>query len=115
MGSIGFVKDSGKINNSLDRWIAHCSGQNLGGESSIGQLKHSLICFNAELRRHALQSLLENLDLLRSILNLCLFLVKDGLLPEMLMHLRKDMSRTESASFKSIGWLTAKPIEEPIQ
>ena len=78
MGSIGFVKDSGKINNSLDRWIAHRSGQHLGGESGIGQLKHSLIGCDAELRRQALQSLLENLD-------------------------------------KSIGWLTAKLIEEPIQ
>ena len=65
MESIGFVKDSGKINNSWDRWIAHRSGQYLRGESGIGQLKHSLIGFNAELRRHALQSLLENLDLLR--------------------------------------------------
>ncbi|MEY4807019.1 MAG: hypothetical protein RLZZ206_1408 [Cyanobacteriota bacterium] len=78
MGSIGFVKNSGKINNSLDRWIAHRSGQHLGGESGIGQLKHSLIGFDAELKRHALQSLLENRD-------------------------------------KSIGWLTAKLIEEPIQ
>ena len=115
MGSTGFVKDSRKINNSLDRWIAHCSGQNLGGESGIGQLKHSLIGFNAELRRHALKSLLENLDLLRYILNLCLFLVKDGLPPEMLIHLRKDMSRTESANIKLIGWLAAILIAEPIQ
>jgi hypothetical protein len=67
---VGFVKDSGKINNSWNRWIAHRSGQNLGGESGIGQLKHSLIGFDAKLKRHALQSLLKNLDLLRSILDL---------------------------------------------
>jgi hypothetical protein len=30
MGSIGFAKDSGKINNSWDHWIAHRSGQHLG-------------------------------------------------------------------------------------
>jgi hypothetical protein len=62
----------------LDQWIAHRSGQHLGGESGIGHLKHSLIGCDAELRPQALQSLLENLD-------------------------------------KSIGWLTAKLIAEPIQ
>jgi hypothetical protein len=78
MGSVVFLKDSGKINNSWDRRISHRSGQHLRSESGIDLLKHSLIGFNVELRRHALQSLLENLD-------------------------------------KSIGWLTAKLTEEPIQ
>ena len=53
---------------------------------SIDKLKHLLIGFDAELRRHAVHSLLEILDLLRPILNLCLLLSEDGL-PETRIHL----------------------------
>ena len=52
----------------------------------LGQLKHSLIVINAELRRHTLQGLLEIFDLLRPNLNLWQLHVKDGL-AETLIHL----------------------------
>ena len=71
---------------------------------SIARLKHSLIGFDAELRRHALHSLLEILDLLRPILNLCLLLGEDGL-PETLIHLTLAFNMVADRPLRSVGHL----------
>ena len=71
---------------------------------SIDKLKHSLIGFDAELRRHAVHSLLEILDLLRPILNLCLLLSEDGL-PETRIHLTLAFNMVADRPLKGVSHL----------
>ena len=71
---------------------------------SIDKLKHSSIGFDAELGRHAVHSLLEILDLLRPIVNLCLPLSEDGL-PVMLIHLTLAFNMVADRPLKGVSHL----------